>query len=314
MTKIPFDKKLDLLADQADVPFPGIRRVMADNPGPFTFKGTVSYIVGRGKVAIIDPGPNDPSHIKALLHAVRNETVTHILVTHTHLDHSPAVAAIKAATGATVYAEGPHRASRSLHEGDIIRPADRDFYPDVSVTDGEMIAGNGWAVEAVATPGHTANHLAFALNGTNILFSGDHVMGWSSTIVAPPDGSMHDYVTSLEKLSKRQETFYFPGHGPAIKDAKSFVPHLIAHRKAREQSIMQLLANGASSVATLVEGSYGQLDERLIPAARMTVLAHLEDLVGRGHVFTHGHATLNAGYQLSEPGSVVWTREIGCTA
>jgi glyoxylase-like metal-dependent hydrolase (beta-lactamase superfamily II) len=314
MTEISFDKKLDLLADQADEPLPGIRRVMANNPGPFTFKGTISYIIGRGKVAIIDPGPNDPNHVRALLHAVRSETVTHILVTHTHLDHSPAVTAIKAATGATVYAEGPHRATRPLHEADVIRPADRDFRPDVALKDGGVIAGDGWAVEAIATPGHTANHLAFALKGTNVLFSGDHVMGWSSTIVAPPDGSMRDYVASLEKLSKRRETFYFPGHGPAMENATSFVPRLLAHRKAREHSILKQLANGTSTVATIAAESYGQLDERLIPAAQMTVLAHLEDLVDRGLVSTHGHATLNAEYQLSEPGSVVWAREIGCTA
>ena len=313
MTNITFDKKLDLLADQLDEPISGVRRVMADNPGPFTFKGTISYIVGRGNVAIIDPGPNDPNHVKALLHAVRNETVTHILVTHTHLDHSPAVAELKAATGALVYAEGPHRASRPLHEADVIRPADRDFRPDVVLKDREVIAGSNWALEAVATPGHTPNHLSFALKATNILFSGDHVMGWSSTIVAPPDGSMRDYVASLEKLSKRQETIYFPGHGPAIGNATSYVPQLLAHRKAREHSILKQLAKGTSTVATIVAESYGPLDERLIPAAQMTVLAHLEDLVDRGLVWTGGHATLSAEYQLSEPGSVVWTREIGCT-
>jgi glyoxylase-like metal-dependent hydrolase (beta-lactamase superfamily II) len=297
MKNIPFDRNLTLLPDQVDEPMPGIRRVMADNPSPFTFKGTVSYIIGRGRVAILDPGPNDPRHVEALLHTVRNETVTHIIVTHTHNDHSPAVPAIKAATGAKVYAEGPHRASRPLHEGDVIRPADRDFRPDVTVRDGEVIAGDGWSLEAVWTPGHTPNHMAFALKGTDILFSGDHVMGWSSTIVAPPDGSMRDYCTSLEKLMKRLEAVYFPGHGPAIKDAPRFAGLLLAHRRLREQSVLKCVSNGASTVADIVSVSYSRLDERLVPAARMTTLAHLEDLVARGAVETDAAPTLDAIYR-----------------
>lgn len=301
MTDIPFDRNLDLEAGKVDEPVAGVRRVMCDNPGPFTFKGTVSYIVGRGKVAILDPGPDDKRHVAALLDAVRNETVTHIFVTHTHLDHSPAVAAVKAATGATVHAEGPHRASRALHSEDIIRPADRDFRPDVELRDGSVVSGDGWALEAVTTPGHTPNHLAYALKGTDTLFSGDHVMGWSSTIVAPPDGSMRDYVASLGKLSKRRERLYFPGHGPAIKDGPAFANHLAAHRMAREQSIMKHLAAGASSVSEIVDRSYGRLDERLVPAARMTALAHLEDLVARGLVATEGPASLNASYRLGNP-------------
>ena len=162
---IPFNKKLDLAPETVDEPVPGVRRVMCDNPGPFTFKGTMSYIIGRGKVAIIDPGPDDERHVKALLDAVRGETVTHIVVTHTHRDHSPAVPAIKAATGATVYAEGPHRAARPLHIGEIHpldSSGDRDFRPDIAVADGDVIEGDGWALESVATPGHTANHMAFA--------------------------------------------------------------------------------------------------------------------------------------------------------
>ncbi len=201
---------------------PGVRRIMADNPGPFTFKGTLSYIVGRGKVAIVDPGPADERHIGALLDAVRNETVTHIFVTHTHRDHSPAVPAIKAATGATVYAEGPHRAARPLHIGEhnpLDSSGDRDFRPDVALKDGEVVAGDGWTIEAVTTPGHTANHMAYAFKENNALFVGDHVMAWATSIVAPPDGAMSDYMASLNKLARRGERIYFPGHGPAIDDA-----------------------------------------------------------------------------------------------
>ena len=299
MADIPFDKNLALRPGEVDEPAPGVRRVMADNGGPFTFKGTISCIVGRGKVAIIDPGPLDQRHVDALLQAVRGETVTHIFVTHTHNDHSPAVRALKAATGATVYAEGPHRASRDLHDGDIVRPADRDFRPDIVVKDGDVVQGDGWSLQGVATPGHTANHMAFALRGTDILFSGDHVMGWSSTIVAPPDGSMYDYITSLEKLMKRSETTYFPGHGPAIRDAARFSALLLDHRKARERSIFAVLSKGASTVAGIAAESYRSLDERLIGAARMTVLAHLEDMVRRKLVETDGPPTLEAAYRVS---------------
>src|SRR5665811_1605754 len=203
---IPFDKNLDLAPGQDYEPMPGVRRVMADNPGPFTFKGTLSYIIGHGQVAIVDPGPADERHIGALLDAVRNETVTAVFVTHTHRDHSPAVPAIKAATGATVYAEGPHRAARPLHIGEhnpLDSSGDHDFRPDVALKDGEVVAGDGWSIEAVATPGHTANHMAYAFKDNSVLFSGDHVMGWSTSIVAPPDGAMSDYMASLNKLAKR---------------------------------------------------------------------------------------------------------------
>ena len=186
---IRFDKNFDLAPGKVEEVAPGVCRLLANNPGPFTFKGTVSYIIGRGNIAILDPGPDEQAHIAALLNAVRGETVTHIFVTHTHRDHSPAAAAIKQATGAKTYAEGPHRAARPLHIGDAKRgeaSADRDFVPDVALRDGEVVTGAGWSVEALATPGHTANHMAFALRGTDLLFSGDHVMAWSTTVVAPP--------------------------------------------------------------------------------------------------------------------------------
>jgi glyoxylase-like metal-dependent hydrolase (beta-lactamase superfamily II) len=194
---IPFNKSLVLEPDTVDEAAAGVRRVMANNPGPFTFKGTMSYIIGRGNVAIVDPGPNDETHIGALLDAVRGETVSAIFVTHTHRDHSPAVPAIKHATGATVYAEGPHRAARPLHIGELNpldSSGDRDFMPDVRLKDGEVVSGSGWTIEAVTTPGHTVNHMAFAFREQNLLFAGDHVMGWATSIVAPPDGAMSDYM------------------------------------------------------------------------------------------------------------------------
>lgn len=298
---IPFDKDLRLAPDTVDEPMPGIRRIMANNPGPFTFKGTVSYIVGRGKVAIIDPGPDDPAHIGALLDAVRNESVTHIFVTHTHRDHSPAVPAIKAATGAMVYAEGPHRAARPLHIGEhnpLDASADRDFRPDVALKDGEVVAGDGWSIEAVTTPGHTANHMSYALKDRNVLFAGDHIMAWATSIVAPPDGAMSDYMASLAKLAQRTEGIYFPGHGPAITNASRFVSYYILHRKAREASILHRLSKGATDIPTIVRAIYIGIDPRLTGAAGLSVLAHLEDLVVRGLVETDGQPSVDGVYRL----------------
>lgn len=299
---IPFDKKLDLAPDVVDEPTPGVRRIMANNPGPFTFKGTVSYIIGRGKVAIVDPGPDDPVHIGALLDAVRNETVTHIFVTHTHRDHSPAVPAIKKATGASVYAEGPHRAARPLHIGEhnpLDASADRDFRPDVALRDGEVVSGDDWAIEAVTTPGHTANHMAYALKGKSTLFAGDHVMGWATSIVAPPDGAMSDYMHSLAKLARRSEAVYLPGHGPVIADAPRFVNYYILHRKAREDSILHRLSKGATDIPTIVRAIYIGIDPRLTGAAGLSVLAHLEDLVARGVIETDGQPAINGIYRLA---------------
>jgi glyoxylase-like metal-dependent hydrolase (beta-lactamase superfamily II) len=299
---IPFDKSLDLAPDRVDEVVPGVRRIMANNPGPFTFKGTLSYIIGKGKVAIVDPGPDDPKHIAALLDAVRNETVTHIFVTHTHRDHSPATPAVKAATGATVYAEGPHRAARPLHIGEhnpLDASGDRDFRPDVALKDGEVVSGDGWAMEAVATPGHTANHMAFALKGNDLLFAGDHVMAWATSIVAPPDGAMSDYMASLDKLRRRSETVYLPGHGPAIRDAPRFVNYYILHRKAREASILHRLGKGATDIPSIVRAIYIGLDPRLTGAAGLSVLAHLEDLVARKLVATDGVPSIDGVYRLA---------------
>jgi glyoxylase-like metal-dependent hydrolase (beta-lactamase superfamily II) len=299
---IPFDKTLDLAPGTVDEVMPGVRRIMANNPGPFTFKGTLSYIIGHGNVAIVDPGPDDPAHVGALLGAVRDETVTHIFVTHTHRDHSPAVPAVKAATGATVYAEGPHRAARPLHIGEhnpLDASADRDFRPDVALKDGEVVEGGGWTVEAVATPGHTANHMAYAFRERDALFVGDHVMAWATSIVAPPDGAMSDYMASLEKLAKRSESVYLPGHGPVIHDALRFVNYYILHRKAREASILHRLAKGATDIPSIVRAIYIGLDQRLTGAAGLSVLAHLEDLVARGVVATDGEPAIDSVYRLA---------------
>jgi glyoxylase-like metal-dependent hydrolase (beta-lactamase superfamily II) len=301
---ITFDRSFELVPGQVEAVMPGVRRLVADNPGPFTFKGTVTYIVGRGAVAVIDPGPDDPRHVAAILAAVGGETVTHILVTHTHRDHSPAVPALKAATGAVVMAEGPHRAARPLRSGEGQRldaSGDLAFRPDIAIADGDVVAGPGWALEAVATPGHTANHMAYALRGADLLFSGDHVMGWSTTIVAPPDGAMSDYMASLHKLARRSERICLPGHGGAVRDAPAFVRSLIRHREAREAAILHRLHKGEADIPTIVRAVYIGLDPRLTGAAALSVLAHLEDLAARGLVTadTDGAPALDGRYSAS---------------
>jgi glyoxylase-like metal-dependent hydrolase (beta-lactamase superfamily II) len=300
---IPFDKSFDLVPGQAKEVAPDVRAVVANNPGPFTYKGTVSYIIGRGKVAILDPGPDDDAHVAALLDAVRGETVTHIFVTHTHRDHSPAVPKVKAATGAQVFAEGPHRQARPLHIGETRRldaSADMAFRPDVALADGETVAGTGWTLEAVTTPGHTANHMAFAFKERDLLFAGDHVMAWSTTIVAPPDGAMTDYMASLEKLGRRSEAVYLPGHGAPVRDAPRYVRYLAEHRRGREASILHRLGKGEADIPTIVKAVYIGLDPRLTGAAGLSTLAHLEDLVARGIVATDGPPAIGSTYRLAE--------------
>jgi glyoxylase-like metal-dependent hydrolase (beta-lactamase superfamily II) len=289
---VPFNRDFPLKPGVVDEIRPGVRRVLCNNPSPFTFTGTVSYIVGKGKVAIIDPGPDNEAHAAALLDAVRGETVTHILVTHTHRDHSPNTARLKAATGA----------SRPRYESEKISSesgADRDFKPDIAVRDGDTIEGADWTLQAVATPGHTANHLAFAWPDRKLSFVGDHVMGWSTSIVAPPDGSMIDYMASLERLTARTEDLYFSGHGPEIPEGPRYVRFLIRHRQAREASILHRLAKGEADIPTMVRAIYIGIDPRLTGAAGYSVLAHLEDLVARGIVATDGDPVIGGTYRMA---------------
>jgi glyoxylase-like metal-dependent hydrolase (beta-lactamase superfamily II) len=300
---IPFDRDFDAPPGRVDRVAPNVRRILAPNPGPFTFTGTCTYIVGEGEVAVVDPGPDHRAHIDAVLEAVKSEKVAHVFVTHTHRDHSPATAAIVAKTGAKVFAEGPHRAARPMQLDEKSRldaSADLDFMPDARLTDGEIVEGKNYALEAVTTPGHTMNHLAFALRGSDILFSGDHVMAWSTSIVAPPDGAMGDYMDSLKKLERRPETLYFSGHGPPVKNAHAFVGRYIAHRNARETAILRSLERGDADIPRLVGAIYIGLDPRLTGAAGLMTLAQLEDLVERGIVTTDGGApSLVSRYRLA---------------
>lgn len=281
---IPFVRDIDVAYGRCDQVSPLIRRVIADNPGPFTFTGTGTYIVGRGEVAVIDPGPDLPAHMDALLAATAGERITHILITHTHSDHSPLAGPLKAATGATVYgcALRPHEAEDD--EVALDAGHDDDFRPDVDLCGGGRIEGPGWTLEAIATPGHTSNHLCFALREENALFSGDHIMGWSTTVIAPPDGDMADYFESLADIRARDFATLWPTHGPPVRDVAHFIDAYTAHRRARERQIVAALGDGPQTIRDLVMRLYADVDPRLHPAASRSVLAHLIDLEARGEV------------------------------
>ncbi len=274
-----------------------MRRLVAPNGGPFTFTGTCSYVVGHGKVVIIDPGPDNPAHIAALLDAVKGETVSHILVTHTHRDHSPAAPALRAATGAPVTGCAPHHPARALALGEVAMldaANDLAYAPDLVLADGEVLEAAGFELMALATPGHTMNHLCFVLPLENTLFSGDHVMAWSTSIVAPPDGSMAAYMASLDRLRGRAEAIYWPGHGGPVNDPQRFVRGLATHRRQRESSILARLAAGDRRIPQIVAAIYEGLDPRLKGAAGLSVFAHLEDLVARGLARSEGEPGLSA--------------------
>jgi glyoxylase-like metal-dependent hydrolase (beta-lactamase superfamily II) len=278
---------------------PLVRRLIAPNPSPFTFTGTCTYIVGRGKVAVVDPGPESEDQLAAILKAVDGETISHIVVTHTHRDHSPGARALKAATGAKIYGCARHIPIENDASGRLDASHDLDHVPDHEMRDGDVLAGEGFSLAAVHTPGHASNHLCFALPQENALLSGDHVMAWSTTIVAPPDGAMHAYMKSLDKLRARDDVIYWPGHGGPVLEPQRYVRALAHHRRQREASILNRLAAGDSDIATIVGNIYEGLDPRLKPAAALSVLAHMEDMVHRGVATSDGPATLLANYRKS---------------
>lgn len=267
-------------------PEPLVRRLLAPNPSPFTERGTWTHIVGAGRVAVIDPGPDLEVHVAAILDAVAGETVAAILVTHTHRDHSPASRPLAAATGAPIVGCAPLALDDDGPRADA--GFDPDYAPDRVLADGESVSGPGWTLEAVATPGHTSNHLCFALSETGALFSGDHVMGWSTTIVSPPDGDMAAYMASLGKLMEREDRIYYPAHGAPIANPRRHVRGLLGHRRMREGQIARLAQGEGATVAEMVAAMYRGVDPGLHPAAARSVLAHLLDLERRGLVRRDG--------------------------
>jgi len=268
---------------------PMVRRVLAANPSPFTFTGTQTYLVGTNEVAVIDPGPDLGTHVDAILAATAGERIAAILCTHTHRDHSPASRALAAASGAPIVGCAPLAIADDGPRADAA--FDFDYAPDRVLSDGESVQG----LRAVATPGHTSNHLCFALEGEGLLFTGDHVMGWSTTVIAPPDGDMTAYMESLDLLLGRDDRIYFPAHGPAIEKPHSHVRGLITHRRTREKQILKRLGEGVGRIPEMVATMYAAVDPRLHPAAGRSVLAHLRDLERRGLVREEGEAwTLSA--------------------
>jgi glyoxylase-like metal-dependent hydrolase (beta-lactamase superfamily II) len=287
---------MDFAYGRVDQVSPLIRRVVANNPGPFTYLGTGTYIVGRGEVAVIDPGPLDEAHLQALLTAVEGERVACVFVTHTHSDHSPLARPFAEATGATILAAEPPPAGAGVVR--VEEDPDSDFRPDVVVRDGERFSGPGWTVEAVTTPGHASNHVAFALIEENALFSGDHVMGWSTTVVAPPDGNMGDYLASLEKIAARGFSTLWPTHGPPVTEPAPFLAAYREHRLERERQIEARLAAGDRTISQMVPIIYAGVNPRLWPAASLSVLAHLVRLVETGRVVADGAPGLDGVYFL----------------
>ena len=294
---IPYVRRIEFEYGRCDQVSPLIRRVVANNPGPFTYTGTGTYIVGHGQVAVIDPGPDDETHLAALLAAVAGETVSHILVTHHHADHSPLAAALKAATGAPVI--GCPLPSAQPDEGPRVEAGtDLAFRPDITLCSaGPAAAGPGWTLSALPTPGHTSNHICYALAEENCLFSGDHIMGWSTTVITPPDGDMTDYLSSLQAVRGAGFETLWPTHGPPIREVAPFIDAYAAHRRERIDQILAALEAGPATIGALVPRLYTDVDPRLHPAAARSMLAAMIHLVRKGRIVAEGGPGPGARYR-----------------
>ncbi|MCB1475748.1 MAG: MBL fold metallo-hydrolase [Rhodobiaceae bacterium] len=292
--------ELDFVRGRVDEVQPGVRRLIANNPSPFTYQGTNTYIVGRGEVAIIDPGPDDTAHLEALLEETKGEQIKAIIVTHTHGDHATLVNPLKARTGAPIIGCAPYVPStKSLVASGMDSSHSRDYVPERILVDNETLEIGDFALTAIATPGHASNHLCYELAGTGALFSGDHVMGWSTSVVIPPDGDMADYMASLARLIAMDHKIYWPGHGGPVKDPQRFSRALMHHRRQREAAIVNRLRKGDRTIPEIVTAIYEGLDPKLAGAAGMSVLAHLEDLVGKGLVVSDGPVSRESAFRMA---------------
>ena len=297
MAGIPFVRDLEFKYGEVARVSPRIRRVIAENPGPFTYLGTGVYIVGNGDVAVIDPGPMIDLHFEALKRALDGERVTHVFTTHTHLDHSPLAHPLAEWAGAKVYGRPDPNVAHDevqLEEG-----GESGFRPDVLVNDGDVFSGPDWTLEAIATPGHMSNHVCYALREENALFSGDHVMGWSTTVISPPDGNMRQYFASLDKIRARGFSTLWPTHGPPVTDVAPFLDAYASHRRAREAAIVARMRAGDTLIPDMVKVIYKDVDKRLHPAAAHSVLAHVIQLVEEGRAVADGPLALSTHYRLA---------------
>lgn len=300
--ELAFNRSVDVDYGVAQEVAPGVRRIVANNAGPYTFLGTNSYVVGSGTVAVIDPGPDDPAHRRAIAEAIKGERLAYILVTHSHRDHCDGARALQRLRGGEIVSFGPVESPRGADApglGDSF--VDPYFVPDRSVEDGETVSARGFAIDVLHTPGHAPDHLCFALVGKRTIFTGDHVMGWNTTVIAPPEGSMADFLSSLDRLMQRHDKIFLPGHGGRIQTPQRVVRAYIMHRQWREQTILACLDEGVSTIPLIVEKLYGTLDTKLKEAAALSVLAHLQHLMEREQVEREGLGLLTASY--SRPSS-----------
>jgi len=302
--ELAFNRSVDVDYGVAEEVAPGVRRIVANNPGPYTFLGTNTYIVGSGEVAIIDPGPVDAAHLAAIAAATRGERVTHILITHSHRDHCDGAMPLQRKLGGDIVAFGPTDGPRGLGVpvlgvkglgakglgakglGDSF--VDTALKPNVTVEDGDTLKGRGFSLDVLHMPGHAPDHLCFALVGKRTMFTGDHVMGWNTTVIAPPEGNMSDFLASLERLTLRHDKMFFPGHGGRIETPRRVVRAYMTHRKWREQTILACIDEGLCTIPRIVAKLYGALDANLKTAAALSVLAHLEHLMSRKMVSAEG--------------------------
>ena len=300
MAAIPFVKDIHFTHGIADQLAPGLRRVIANNPGPFTYTGSGTYIIGDGDVAVIDPGPDDDAHLDALLAELKGEQVTHILITHTHRDHCGLARKFADATSAPVLGFSAHPVKdKKLDAPALDEGADYTYAPDEVIGDGAMIEGSSWRIEAVHTPGHLSNHLCFALPDQKALFTGDHMMGWATTVVAPPDGDMNAYLDSLDKLLARDDAIYYPTHGAPIENPKRFVRAVRTHRLMRDAQIIEQVRKGRDTIKAITAAMYADVDKRLHGAAALNVYAHLIRLVRNGNVACDGDPGMSSIYRLA---------------
>ena len=295
--KIPYRRQIDFEYGKVARLSPLIRRVIAKNPSPFTFHGTGTYIVGNGDVAIIDPGPVDSAHIAAVLDAVQGERISHVLVTHTHMDHSPGCRLLAEHCDAPRYGYGPHGAGKIEVGVKVEEGGDMDFTPDLTLRHGAIVQGGDWSLEAVYTPGHTSNHLCFQLREEKALFTGDHVMGWSTSIISPPDGDMQNYMASLDLLLQRDDRVYWPTHGPSVVDPKAHVRAFIEHRREREQQILVCIDKGILKIRDMVPPMYTDVPEFMYPAAARSVFAAVVYMVARGELVADGPLAIDTPYR-----------------